>query len=111
MSCWRASKTTRGAAAGCSNGHTGRDPAARGAFASVSRQYRDGGRRAAAHRDTAHRGARIRGRFGCNGDALELAVDAYMTQKRHTVVARRWLLRPVDTTRTARRVARRLPAT
>jgi len=43
-------------------------------------------------------------------DALVRAVDAYMTQKRHPVVARRWLLRPVDTTRTAWRVARRLPA-
>ena len=43
-------------------------------------------------------------------DALERAVDEYLTQKRHTVVARRWLLRPVDTTRTAWRVARRLPA-
>lgn len=29
-------------------------------------------------------------------DALELAVDAYVTQKRHKVVARRWLLRPAD---------------
>jgi len=44
-------------------------------------------------------------------DALERAVDAYTTQKRQPVVARRRLLRPVDTTRTAWRVARRLPAT
>lgn len=43
-------------------------------------------------------------------DALALAVDAYLTQKRHVAIARRWLLRPVDTTRTAWRVARRLPA-
>ncbi|OXJ13189.1 hypothetical protein [Burkholderia sp. AU6039] len=43
-------------------------------------------------------------------DALELAVDEYVTQKRHKVVARRWLLRPADTTRTAWRVAERLPA-
>ncbi|HKT64063.1 MAG TPA: hypothetical protein VJR91_10845 [Burkholderia sp.] len=45
-----------------------------------------------------------------DGDALALAVDAYLTQKRHVAIARRWLLRPVDTTRTAWRVARRLPA-
>ncbi|WP_254602266.1 hypothetical protein [Burkholderia lata] len=41
-------------------------------------------------------------------DALELAVDEYVTQKRHKVIARRWLLRPADTTRTAWRVAERL---
>jgi hypothetical protein len=43
-------------------------------------------------------------------DTLELAVDEYVTQKRHKVIARRWLLRPADTTRTAWRVAARLPA-
>nr|WP_071333422.1 hypothetical protein [Burkholderia contaminans] len=43
-------------------------------------------------------------------DALELAVDEYVTQKRHKVIARRWLLRPADTMRTAWRVAERLPA-
>ncbi|HHX4057131.1 MAG: hypothetical protein ACN6QT_33920 [Burkholderia contaminans] len=45
-----------------------------------------------------------------DGDALELAVDAYVTQKRHMVAARRWLLKPSNTTRTEWRVARRLPA-
>ncbi|WP_260449909.1 hypothetical protein [Burkholderia contaminans] len=44
-------------------------------------------------------------------DALELAVDEYVTQKRHMVIARRSLLRPADTMRTAWRVAERLPAT
>ncbi|WP_244106565.1 hypothetical protein [Burkholderia anthina] len=44
-------------------------------------------------------------------DALELDVDAYVTGKRHTVAARRWRLHPVDATRTAWRVARRLAAT
>ncbi|WP_244273049.1 hypothetical protein [Burkholderia lata] len=41
-------------------------------------------------------------------DALELSVDAYVTQKRHTVTARRWRLEPFDTTRTEWRVAQRL---
>ncbi|WP_423369705.1 hypothetical protein [Burkholderia sp. LMG 32019] len=41
-------------------------------------------------------------------DALELAVDAYVTQRRHKVIARCWLLRPADTTCTAWRVAERL---
>lgn len=44
-------------------------------------------------------------------DALELAVDEYITRKQHTVVARRWLLRPTDTAQTVWRVAQRLPAT
>ncbi|AWV02987.1 hypothetical protein DM992_27010 [Burkholderia sp. JP2-270] len=42
-------------------------------------------------------------------DALELAVDAYVTQNRHAVAARRWLLRPADAARIAWRVAKRLP--
>ncbi|WP_322082549.1 hypothetical protein [Burkholderia sp. BCC1972] len=42
-------------------------------------------------------------------DALELAVDEYATQKRHKVIARRWLLRPADATRTAWKVTERLP--
>ncbi|UXU89738.1 hypothetical protein [Burkholderia sp. S-53] len=29
-------------------------------------------------------------------DALELAVDEYVMQNRHAVIARRWLLRPTD---------------
>ncbi|WP_269501880.1 hypothetical protein [Burkholderia sp. IMCC1007] len=44
-------------------------------------------------------------------DAVEPGVDEYVTSKRHTVVARRWLLHAVDATRTAWRVARRLPGT
>jgi len=44
-------------------------------------------------------------------DTLELAVDEYVTQKRHAIVARRWLLRPIDAARTGWRVTRRLPAT
>ncbi|KVH35709.1 hypothetical protein WT01_32670 [Burkholderia cepacia] len=41
-------------------------------------------------------------------DSLELAVDAYVTHKRSTVTARRWLLEPFNATRTAWRVVRRL---
>lgn len=44
-------------------------------------------------------------------DALEPDVDEYVTSKRHTVVARRWRFHPADATRTAWRIARRLPAT
>ncbi|WP_282508048.1 hypothetical protein [Burkholderia cepacia] len=42
---------------------------------------------------------------------LEVAVDKYVTQKRHKITARRWLLRPADTTRRAWRVAEKLPVT
>ncbi|OXJ11708.1 hypothetical protein CFB45_29595 [Burkholderia sp. HI2500] len=45
-----------------------------------------------------------------DGEALELAVDAYVTQKRHAVAARRWLLKPSGTARTEWRVAQRLAA-
>ncbi|MEK7890699.1 hypothetical protein AAB992_26670 [Burkholderia contaminans] len=41
-------------------------------------------------------------------EAFELSVDAYVTQKRHTVAARRWLLKLSNTTRTEWRVAQRL---
>ncbi|VWC79573.1 hypothetical protein BLA50215_01137 [Burkholderia lata] len=41
-------------------------------------------------------------------DALELSVDAYVTQKRHAVAARRWLLKSSRTTHTEWRVAQRL---
>ncbi len=41
-------------------------------------------------------------------DALELSVDAYVTQKRHTVAARRWLLQPFNITGTEWRVTQRL---
>ncbi|CAB3756315.1 hypothetical protein GQ57_02010 [Burkholderia sp. MSh2] len=44
-----------------------------------------------------------------DANALELAVDAYVTHKRHPVAARRWLLEPSGTTHTAWRVARKLP--
>ncbi|OXI65633.1 hypothetical protein CFB81_29015 [Burkholderia sp. AU28863] len=44
-------------------------------------------------------------------DTLELAVDEYVTQKRHAIVARRWLLRPIDAARRGWRITRRLPAT
>ncbi|MET3212738.1 hypothetical protein [Burkholderia sp. A2] len=44
-------------------------------------------------------------------DALELAVDEYVTQKRHAIVARRWLLRPIDAARIGWRITRPLPAT
>ncbi|MBR8234872.1 hypothetical protein K6W26_22390 [Burkholderia sp. AU42008] len=44
-------------------------------------------------------------------DTLELAVDEYVTQKRHAIVARRWLLRPIDAAQTGWRVTLRLPAT
>ncbi|SFX60463.1 hypothetical protein SAMN03159408_01754 [Burkholderia sp. NFPP32] len=45
------------------------------------------------------------------GHVRELTVDEYVTQKRHRVVARRWLLRPTDAAHTGWRVAPRLPAT
>ncbi|WP_241303238.1 hypothetical protein [Burkholderia stabilis] len=41
-------------------------------------------------------------------DTLELAVDAYVTHKRHAIVAKRWLLRPEDAARTTWRVAKRI---
>ncbi|NTZ04646.1 hypothetical protein FCJ61_10820 [Burkholderia metallica] len=44
-------------------------------------------------------------------DTLELAVDEYVTQKRHAIGARRWLLRPIDAARTGWRISQRLPAT
>jgi len=44
-------------------------------------------------------------------EAFELSVDAYATQTRHTVAARRWLLKPSNTTRTGWRVAQRLAVT
>ncbi|WP_244132707.1 hypothetical protein [Burkholderia sp. BCC0397] len=44
-------------------------------------------------------------------DTLELAVDEYVTQKRHAIGARRWLLRSIDAARTGWRIAQRLPAT
>ncbi|MBN3830975.1 hypothetical protein G3N64_03625 [Burkholderia sp. Ac-20344] len=44
-------------------------------------------------------------------DALELAVDEYVTQKRHAIATHRWLLRPIDAACTGWRVTRRLPAT
>ena len=45
------------------------------------------------------------------GHVRELTVDEYVTQKRHRVVARRWLLRPTDAAHTGWRVGPRLPAT
>ncbi|MBP0607601.1 MULTISPECIES: hypothetical protein [Burkholderia] len=44
-------------------------------------------------------------------DTLELAVDEYVTQKRNTIAARRWLLQSIDAAQTGWRVALRLPAT
>ncbi|RQU45205.1 hypothetical protein DF147_14560 [Burkholderia cenocepacia] len=44
-------------------------------------------------------------------DTLGLTVDEYVTQKRHAIVARRWLLRPIDVARRGWRITRRLPAT
>ncbi|WP_244138386.1 hypothetical protein [Burkholderia stabilis] len=41
-------------------------------------------------------------------DTLELAVDTYVTQKCHAIVAKRWLLRPEDAARTTWRVAKRI---
>ncbi|WP_230684314.1 hypothetical protein [Burkholderia cepacia] len=35
-----------------------------------------------------------------NDETLELVVDAYVTQKHHAIVAKRWLLRPEDAART-----------
>jgi hypothetical protein len=44
-------------------------------------------------------------------DVLELAVDEYVTQKRHAIATHRWLLRPIDAACTGWRITRRLPAT
>ncbi|VWB57157.1 hypothetical protein BPS26883_02673 [Burkholderia pseudomultivorans] len=41
-------------------------------------------------------------------DALELAVDAYVTQKRRAIVAKRWLLRAADAADATWRVAARI---
>ncbi|KWI52102.1 hypothetical protein WT72_21725 [Burkholderia pseudomultivorans] len=41
-------------------------------------------------------------------DALELAVDAYVTQKRHAIVAKRWLLRAENAADVTWRVAARI---
>jgi len=43
-----------------------------------------------------------------NENVLELAVDAYVTLKWHAIAARRWPLKPSNSTRTEWRVAQRV---
>ncbi|WP_423761715.1 hypothetical protein [Burkholderia sp. NLJ2] len=41
-------------------------------------------------------------------ESLELAVDAYVAQKHHAIVAKRWLSRPEDAARTTWRVTKHM---